>query len=239
MGTVQVLSSDAVMDFVNNGVINASINGSGELVLEKPGGVTVNLGAVTDHSELLNLTADDHTQYALADGSRGAFATEAQGEKADASRLHVNAEVEVTGADSDGFIEQFTVADDSSSTSGWPDRLVGFFRPPAAIDAMRRMVFWLNEYLELRLAPAKHNTVALRIFIRDNSTVQSTARDADVPLLQLMDDRTNRTPVWGLYPNGRIRIEEEEIETAHVLLLDSVEAVPTGTPAGTVIVRTT
>lgn len=238
MGSVIVLSEAAVLELVAPLLNNLAINVAGELVMTKQDGTPVTVGYVQDHSELLNLDADDHTQYAKTDGTRGAFATTTQGGKADAARPNVNAEAEVTGEDSDGFIEQFTVADDSTSTSNWPDRIVNFFRPPGAIDAMRRMVSWFNEYLELRLAPAKHNTVALRIFIRDNSTVQTTARDADVPLLQMMDDRTNRTPVWGLYPNGKIRIAEEEIETAHVIQLGAADPVPTGTPAGTVIVRT-
>lgn len=40
-------------------------------------------GGVTDHGALSGLSDDDHTQYALADGSRGSFATTAQGAKAD------------------------------------------------------------------------------------------------------------------------------------------------------------
>lgn len=40
-------------------------------------------GGVTDHGALTGLSDDDHTQYALADGSRGSFATTAQGSLAD------------------------------------------------------------------------------------------------------------------------------------------------------------
>lgn len=40
-------------------------------------------GGVTDHGALTGLTDDDHSQYALADGTRGNFATVAQGGKAD------------------------------------------------------------------------------------------------------------------------------------------------------------
>ena len=36
-------------------------------------------GGVTDHGALTGRDDDDHTQYALADGSRGTFATAAQG----------------------------------------------------------------------------------------------------------------------------------------------------------------
>lgn len=42
-------------------------------------------GGVTDHGALTGLSDDDHPQYALADGSRGSFATTAQGALADTS----------------------------------------------------------------------------------------------------------------------------------------------------------
>lgn len=243
MGTVIVLSSEAVMALINNAVTGATITGGGELVLQKPGGVTVNLGNVTDHGELIGISDDDHTQYALSDGTRGDFATEAQGALADAARPNVRAVIDVNGGDANGWVEQVTVTDDNTATSGWVDRFIGFFRhrvsgAPVA-DNLRRRVHWRNEYQELRLAPAKENTVALRIFVRDTATTQTNARDANVPLLQMMDDRGVRTPIWGLYPNGKVRVASQEIETAHVLLLGPTDPVPTGTPAGTVIVRTT
>lgn len=40
-------------------------------------------GGVTDHGALTGLTDDDHPQYALSDGTRGSFATTAQGSLAD------------------------------------------------------------------------------------------------------------------------------------------------------------
>lgn len=40
---------------------------------------------VTDHGALTGLADDDHTQYALADGTRGTFATTAQGALADSA----------------------------------------------------------------------------------------------------------------------------------------------------------
>lgn len=40
-------------------------------------------GGVTDHGALTGLADDDHPQYALADGTRGSFATTAQGALAD------------------------------------------------------------------------------------------------------------------------------------------------------------
>ncbi|MFS4438595.1 hypothetical protein ACMA5I_10305 [Paracoccaceae bacterium GXU_MW_L88] len=48
--------------------------------IEKNGGTG---GGTTDHGALSGLNDDDHAQYALADGSRGNFASTAQGAKAD------------------------------------------------------------------------------------------------------------------------------------------------------------
>lgn len=241
MGSVIVLSEEAVLDLVAPLLNNLTINGSGQLVMTKKDGTTVTVGYVQDHSELLNLDNDDHPQYALADGTRGDFATEAQGAKADAARPNTAAEIEFNGGSSTSWVEEVTVVDDGTATSGWVNRFVGFFRHAIAGtpvgDSLRRMVIWFNEYMELRLAPAKHNTVALRIFVRDTSTTQTNTRDADVPLLQLMDDRNIRTPIWGLYPNGRIRIASTEIETRPVIVLSAAASVPTGTPSGTVIIR--
>lgn len=42
-------------------------------------------GGVSDHGQLTGRTDDDHAQYALADGTRGDFATLAQGLLADSS----------------------------------------------------------------------------------------------------------------------------------------------------------
>lgn len=59
-------------------------------------------GGVTDHGALTGLADDDHTQYALADGSRGTFATAAQGALADSATQPGDlATVATTGAYSD------------------------------------------------------------------------------------------------------------------------------------------
>lgn len=237
MATVTVISAEALDAILDTLVNNIVIEGDGDLVFYKQDGSSVNLGNIKSHNGLTDLSDDDHPQYALTDGSRGAFATTAQGTKADAARPTLNSSVDLGGDDTD-FLGKNTVSDDSTSTSSWIDRMVNFFRPVGAADNMRRMVQWWNEYLELRLAPAKHNTVALRIFVRDSSTVQSTARDATVPLLQMMDDRVNRNPIWGLYPDGTIKVATQEVQTRHVIVLTAAASVPTGTPANTVIVRT-
>lgn len=48
-------------------------------------------GGVTDHGALTGLSDDDHALYALADGSRGAFASAAQGATADATATSLTA----------------------------------------------------------------------------------------------------------------------------------------------------
>ena len=56
-------------------VLHTDVNGN---ILSSPAST-----GVTDHGALTGLGDDDHTQYALADGSRGSFATTAQGALAD------------------------------------------------------------------------------------------------------------------------------------------------------------
>lgn len=53
----------------------ATADGAGGTTWENPTGGGG--GGVTDHGDLTGLEDDDHTQYALADGTRGAFATPA------------------------------------------------------------------------------------------------------------------------------------------------------------------
>lgn len=242
MGTVVVLDQDTVMGLIEGLVASATINGTGQLVFTKQDGSTATIGYVADHGNQYGLADDDHTQYAKADGTRGSFASVAQGAKADAARPNINATADVNGGDSTAWIEEFTVTDDATSTSGWKNRFVGWFRHRVSgspvSDSLRRMVIWFNEYFELRLAPAKHNTVALRVFVRDTATTQTTARDSTVPLIQLMDDRNVRTPIWGLHDDGKIRVGANEVPTQHIIVLSAAAAVPTGTPANTVIVRT-
>jgi hypothetical protein len=155
-----------------------------------------------------------------------------------AKRVRTGEDIQITGETDleTKFVEKITVVDDLVTPSAnWVDRLVTFFKPSAVLAS--RMVMWLNEYTELRLAPAKHNTTAFRVFVRDSSTVQPTARDADVPLIEMMDDRVNRNPIWGLYYQGEIRVNE--VPMNYAMVLGPLDPIPTGTPANTIIVRTT
>lgn len=150
-------------------------------------------------------------------------------------RDNTEAVISINGGDPDGIIETTTVVDDATDTGTWIDRLRRYFTPTGGLGT--RLVFWHNEYQEPRIIPAKHNTVALRIFIRDNPTVQPTTRNPDVPLLEMMDDRIDRNSIWGLYSGGEIRVNE--IPMNYALVLGPADAIPAGTPAGTIIVRTT
>lgn len=57
-------------------------------------------GGVSDHGALTGLDGDDHAHYALTDGSRGSFATEAQGALADTA-VQIGDELRVVDAPSD------------------------------------------------------------------------------------------------------------------------------------------
>jgi hypothetical protein len=57
--------------------------GAGRRIVIRPSASGGSGGGVTDHGALTGLGDDDHPQYALADGTRGAFATTAQGDLAD------------------------------------------------------------------------------------------------------------------------------------------------------------
>jgi hypothetical protein len=69
MATAVVLDKDTILGLIADMFVDAVINGSGQLVLTKQDTTTVTVGYVQDHSHMLHLTtADDHTQYAKADG---------------------------------------------------------------------------------------------------------------------------------------------------------------------------
>jgi len=87
------------------------------------------------------------------------------------------------------------VVDDSSSASNWPDRILLLYDG--------EYVTWFNEYGEYRAAPAKRNTVGWRMFVALTPTGYSN-RNMSVPVLQVVDDRTNRTPLFEVYGDGRV-----------------------------------
>lgn len=235
MATVIVLSKDATMEFINGSYHGASINGSGQLVLNKWDGTTTTIGPVTDHSTLLHLDADDHEQYALADGSRGDFATVAQGDLADAARPNFNAGGTFLSSGSGQWVERWTVENDGiDADTVWEDRLA-FFWDATIGGGTPVKVFWLNERFEPRYIPAKTNTTGLRGFTKRNTG--DTAHSATVPIQQIMDNQDDRNNVWGILADGITIIGTGEIKMSYVLVLVGAAAVPSGTPTNTLIVR--
>ena len=99
-----------------------------------------------------------------------------------------------------GVAGQWTIVDDGSSTSGWPNRFSLWFAPSSGTPVE---VFALNEYGEIRNIPAKTNTTAFRIFGGTTPTAY-TARSKDVILFEVSTDRTNRVTKFGVYPDGDV-----------------------------------
>lgn len=87
------------------------------------------------------------------------------------------------------------VVDDSSPTGNWPDRIRLLF------DGAE--VTWFNEYGEYRGTPAKNNTVGWRLFVARTPTSYSN-RNNTVPVLQVVSDRTDRTPLFEVYGDGKV-----------------------------------
>lgn len=238
MGTVNVLTAERTLELVNASISGGIIDENGHLILSKPDGTNVDLGQVTpiaSHSDLSNLGADDHPQYALSDGSRGAFATQAQGTKADNARVNKNAAYTIEGGDANGVVETITIHDDNTSTSSWVNRWV--FQFMENVGGLVRAVTHLNEYGELRVAPAKYNTTGARFFTKLFPNNPTTARDMTVPVVELMDDRTTRTSLRGWLGDGTLT--RKGIKLSECVVLGLNEAVPAGLPANTVIVRKT
>lgn len=234
MSTVIVLDQDTVMGLIEGLVASATIDGTGRLVFTKQDGSTAIIGYVADHGNQYGLGDDDHTQYALADGSRGAFATTTQGGKADAARPNHQAAVAITDPTND-YVERITITNDASDTSAWVNRREVKYKDNSGATA--RNVLVENEYGELRLASAKHNTVPFRIFVEEHAANTTGARDNTVPMIQVMDNRDDRNSIYSVLPTGITKFKS--LSMAYVLVLGPSDSVPADTPTGTVIVRTT
>lgn len=76
---------------------------------------------VLDHGSLEGLDGDDHTLYALADGSRGEFATTAQGEAADSAVQPAQLDAAVESASEQASTELAAHAADTTAVHGIAD----------------------------------------------------------------------------------------------------------------------
>lgn len=137
----------------------------------------------------------------------------------------------------DQFLETVSVEEESTNQDlgSAPNRWMGMFKP---FGLSARAVSWFNEYMEFRLAAAKHNTSAMVIYVRENATVQPTARNDTIPLFVLRDDRDLRTHYWGLYNYGVVKFGPNAHVWIPAIKLSAAAAVPAGLPADTIIFRT-
>lgn len=230
MGSVIVLSADRTMELINDGFVNASVDVNGDLILSRPDSTSVTISGIKVHGELLGLNEDDHTQYALADGSRGDFASVAQGQKADAARPMINGEV--TFDDGEGQLEKVTIVSDGD-TSEWPNILEFWFQDTDGL-APRRC-FYINETGELRAAPSRWNTVAARFFVKEFANNPTAARSTTVPIVEMMDNRVDRNSLRAWMHDGSLR--RNGVRMSECVVLNETDDIPEGTPAMSVIIR--
>lgn len=138
-------------------------------------------------------------------------------------------------------VTSITIIDDGTDTSTWPNRWEWLFDLAGATSA--KLVQWVNEYGELRLVPAKANTVALRIFGR---TAPGDSAHTG-PVFEIQDNRTDRVTMFSIDEAGAVvaagtitqDVPGGPVLNTGYLSLAFGEAVPSGTPAGTPIIRPT
>ena len=133
---------------------------------------------------------------------------------------------------STGYARNITIQDDGTDSATWINRWAIKFKE---VGGLIRNTFALNEYGEIRVAPGKHNTVALRVFVKEFVDNPVQARSATVPVMEVMDNRNTRNSLWGIVGDGTTVVAGQRM--SYVLVLATGAAVPAGTPANTVIVR--
>lgn len=135
-------------------------------------------------------------------------------------------------------ITEIIIQDDNSATSNWVNRWVWKFQP---FGGAANLVQWVNEYGELRLIPAKYNTVAFRIFAKQ--TAADTTHSG--PVFEICDTRIDRNTVFeidgagNMVAHGAITREVPSGPTLQTgyLVLATGASVPANTPTNTLIVR--
>lgn len=95
------------------------------------------------------------------------------------------------------YWQKVEVIDDGTTTTSWPNRLEVAFTPSGGT---RGLTTYLNEYGELRVEPAKSNTVAARFFTKH----QPGDAAHTVNVFEMMDDRTTRTVLMSIDASGNV-----------------------------------
>lgn len=240
MGTVQVTSAARVQAIADASLVSGEVDESGHLVLTKGSGTTIDVGSVasapnasTTVKGIVELATDAETS-AGTDSVRAVTPFSLAALLSASYKKRRQADLTITANDANGYVESVTVQDDGTASTTWVERLMYKFKE---VGGLVRNVFYLNEYGEVRVSPARHNTTALRVFVKEFANNPVEARSTTVPVMEVMDNRTTRTSLWGIVGDGTMVVGGNRM--AYVLVLSAAAAVPAGTPAGTVIVRTT
>jgi hypothetical protein len=163
-----------------------------------------------------------------------------------ARRLNKAASVLLSNMNSD-YVEVVDIANDGTATSGWRDRLQYRYRA-ATSGSTYRNVFSLNEYGEVRIVPAKTNTVGFRVFAREFAA--DPARDMTVALVEVQDDRDARVTQFAVYGDGDVYTKKDIAADGNIAAVGTVTgsniglkiegiyntgSEPAGAPNGTII----
>lgn len=97
-----------------------------------------------------------------------------------------------------GFFGRYTIPDEGDSAD-WPNRWEFLFGPGTW--PLHR-TFFLNEYGEFRLTPARPNTIPFRIFTKEYAAF--SARSLTVPIIEIADNRDDRNTLFSVDGTGKV-----------------------------------
>ncbi len=165
-----------------------------------------------------------------------------KGDQGDPGTADLFQEVVISGTGSTSAIGPWYVDNDGTSSSAWPNRLSVRYRTNPAVPTSFVEVFALNEYGEPRIIPAMSNSVASRWF-SGIAASNYTARNKEVPLIEVMDDRTSRNRKFAVMPDGDTWVGKdlEVVGTLTapnhppILALEDGATIPSGTVSTLVI----
>ncbi len=96
-----------------------------------------------------------------------------------------------------GQIWTAEIDDDGSASSGWPNRLEFSYKPSGG---SAKLTSYFNEFGEFRGMSGQSSSVPWRLFTKNGPG--DTAHS--VNMMEVMDDRTTRTLLWGVDSTGKM-----------------------------------
>ena len=187
---------DGTWGDILNEYLSVSHDSGGALNTNSVGSTQLQTGAVTSTKIASGAVTKSDVGLANADNT-----SDANKPVSTAQQTALNAKISLGGttalAPQTATVHTFTIVDDNSSSGTWPDRLGFRYDDTAHAD---HYTSWFNEFGELRIIPAKTNTVAFRIFTKD--VTASTSHDAGIPVFEIVYNRDVRTPYHEMYSNG-------------------------------------